>query len=390
MVHIVCPNDGWKFKYRDYEGNEPVLDGDITLASIENDVDVKFHSDKIDVDYEVWIYREELEGVSISAENKIIQNLKVTSPPSFFLKFEIYLEDCNGVTATYGLTDVGIGKQNTVDITALVRGVDFNDSYITKIGYHIASPKTERKLTLKIEELRLTFMENPQYCTPQEVMDFIMMVDNRGEPFIVTDTSMPSYNTVAKRIVEAEAYIESQTRTAFIERRIEKEIRNADSTWMGTYGYYGILSSSGADQGAQALFKGTPVKLTMSRIHAIDYSKGDLVEIRRYGSFWTTVPNEMIWQDETKGIIYVKSMFFQNDASVRATYRYGKGPIPQDIKRACLLKTAMLFLQTEWYIAKLPQSPDFIELRNAALNAWVWELKDILRGYSTSISIGGV
>ena len=410
MVQVFCPNEGWIFKYKDYEGDgifmeDPPGSGayydkdgtpkpDYPLPELDNTFDqdgvIKFSFDMMDEDFEQWFYYVDEDGISLSAENKIYQMLKASSPPSFFDIFEIYIEDCNGISATYGLNDIAIGKENVVDISALVRGEDFNDSFVTKVGYHISGPKTSRKLMIQLHNMRATYLETPIYCTPQEVMDFLMLVDNRGEPFKVTETSIPSYNTIAKRIVEAEAFIENTTRTAFVERRIDKEIRNADSAWPGTYGYYGILATSGFDYGAQSFFKGCPVKLSRSNILPIDYSKGDLVEIRRYGSYWTTVPNEMIWQDETKGIVYVKSLFFQKDASIRVTYRYGKGPVPQDLKRACILKTALLVMQTEWYVAKFPQSPDFLEMRANAMNSWTWELRDLLRPYSTAISVGGV
>lgn len=386
MVQILCPNDGWTYKYDKTEEDE----GYTQINLDYSDGPVVFTAERMDTEFEQWIYTEYEDGISISAENKIYQELKVSSPPSFFETFEIYIEDCNGITATFGLTDVAIGKENVVDISSLVRGEDFNDSFVVKVGYHIQKPKSERVLKFYVESMRFTYLESPTYCTPQEVMDFLMLVDNRGEPFKVTETSMPNYNTIAKRIVEAEAFIESTTRTAFIERRVEKEIRNADSAWPGTYGYYGILATSGFDYGAQQFFKGCPVKLSRNNVLPIDYSKGDLVEIRRYGSYWTPVPNEMIWQDETKGIIYVKSLFFQKDASIRVTYRYGKGPVPADLKRACILKTALLIMQTEFYISKFSQSPDFMELRNQALTAWTWELRDLLRPYSTTITVGGV
>lgn len=407
MVQIFCPNEGWVYKFRDYEGTEDYIEeipGPIPpdpeepyepeykiLAHIDSsEGTVIFSSEEMDEDFEQWFYFVDEEGISISSENKIYQELKISSPPSFFEVFELYIEDINGVVATYGLNDMSIGKENVLDISALVRGEDFNDSFVVKVGYHIKKPKTTRKLIVQLMQMRATFLESPAYCTPQEVMDFLMLVDNKGEPFKVTETSVPSYNTIAKRIVEAEAFIENYTRTAFVERRVENEIRNADSAWPGTYGYYGILATAGYDYGAQAFFKGCPVKLSRQNVLPIDYSKGDLVEIRRYGSFWTKVPNEMIWQDETKGIVYVKSLFFQKDASIRVTYRYGKGPIPQDLKRACILKTAMLIMQTEWYVAKFPQSPDFIEMRANALNSWSWELRDLLRQWSTGVVVGGI
>jgi hypothetical protein len=50
----------------------------------------------------------------------------------------------------------------------------------------------------------------------------------------------------------------------------------------------------------------------------------------------------------------------------------------------------MLIMQTEWYVAKFPQSPDFIEMRANALNSWSWELKDLLRPYSSAVMVGGI
>lgn len=137
-------------------------------------------------------------------------------------------------------------------------------------------------------------------------------------------------------------------------------------------------------------FKGIPVKLTRDTIQTIDYSKGDKVEVRRYGSEWTVVPNGAIWCDESKGIIYIKTIFFQKDASVRVTYRYGRGPCPQDIKQACLLKTAMLIVGTDWYRQRFPQAPGFDPLKQETLNQWVWTIKDILRSHSDLISCGSM
>lgn len=392
MPYSICPNTGWKYTFQDYTGDEPIIKDDVLLASIENDdFVVKFQSDKMEKDFEVWIYYEEEEGISTSTENKAVQHLKVTSPPSYFETFELFFEDCNGVRATYGLLDVAVGKENQIDLKSMVKGEDFNDSFITKIGYHIKAPKSERKFTLFLYELRLTYLENPSYCTPQEVMDFLMLVDNKGEAYKVTESSIPSYNTIAKRIVEAEAYIESVTRHAFVERRVENEIGNMESARGGMPGYLGIYGAHGFGMwgGSNPLFKGIPVKLTRNRILPIDYSKGDKVEVRRYGTLWSTVPNDTVWEDPIKGIIFVKTLFFQKDDSIRVTYRHGYGPIPPDIKRACLLKTAMLILQTEWYIAKFPQSPDITQLRETTLNSWTWELKDLLRPYSNYLSHGG-
>lgn len=396
MATVICPNDGWVFKYLDYEGRDPVIEKDAdenetVLASLDDTGEsFVFKSDKVDADYEAYVYLVDEDGISLTTENKLIQSIKLTSPPSFFDTFEIYMEDCNGVSATYGLKDVAIGKENIIDLSALVRGEDFNDAYVVRIGYHFKGAKSERGFKLIINSLELSFMLSPQYCDPQEVIDFLNITDNRGQPLKLSETSNPSYNTIAKRVIEAEDFVEATTRQSFVERRVENEIRNADSAWPSAYGYYGIYTTSGYDMGAQALFKGCPVKLTHDHIQPIDYSKGDMVEIRRYGSLWTPVGENMIWSDETKGIIYVKSLFFQRDSSVRVTYRYGRGPIPPDLKQAVILKTAILYLQTDLYRASLPQSPELLTLRDTALNSWTWALRDLLRPYTSVVCVGGV
>lgn len=395
MSDVLCPNDGWVFKYGDYEGREPVYseseDKRTVIASIEDsDGKVRFISERMPKDFDAYVYIVNEDGISLAEYNKFVQNLKATSPPSYFKTFEVYVEDCNGVTATYGLRDIAIGKENTVDLAALVRGKDFNDSYIVKAGYHFSGPKQSIRFRFILSYASFTYMENPLYCTPQDVADFLNLMDNRNQPLRISETTVPSYNTLARRIKEAEDYVETQTRQAFVERRVEGEVRNADSAWPGTYGYYGILATSGYDMGAQTFYKGCPVKLTHTNVLPIDYSKGDLVEIRRFGSYWTIVDESMLWEDGPKGIIYVKSLFFQKDASVRVTYRYGRGPIPADIRQAVIMKTALLYYQTDFLRGGLPQSPEWLADRQATMSAWTWTLKDLLRGYTSAVAIGGI
>lgn len=407
MSEIICPNEGWVFKYQDYEGREPqyqkklyrrddkgqIITPMTLLAGIDDsEGEVVFDSDCIDEEYEAYVYQINEDGISLTTENKLIQTIKATSPPTFFDIFEVYMEDCNGVTATYGLKDMEIGKSNAIDLSALVRGEDFNDAYVVKIGYHFKKAKGERKFKLRISEMSLVFMLHPLYCEPQEVAEFLSLVDNKGQPLMISDVSNPSYNTLAKRIIEAEDFVEATTRQAFTERRIEREIRNAEQAWPGgLYGYFGIMSANGTnDIGAQSFFKGVPVKLNRDNIHAIDYSKGDLVEVRRYGSHWTVVPEDCIWSDEAKGILFIRSMFFQKDSAVRVTYRYGKGPIPPDLKQAVIMKTALLYMQTDFLRAGFPQSPEFFAMRDNAMQSWTWALRDLLRPYTNTVCVGGV
>jgi len=393
MTQVLYPGSSWVFKFGGYEGTSSVVINSVTVASIDTSgTKFKFISDSMSTDYEAWFYYVNEDGISISDENKIYFNIKATSIPSFFDTFEIYLEDCNGITATYGLTDMLLGKENTLLLTALVRAEDFNDSFVVKIGFHIKNPKSSRAFTATLSDLYLSLSENPTYCTPQEVADFLMMVDNSnsGAPFKVSETSRPSYNILANRIVEAEAFIENTTRQAWTERRVDGEIRNVETGLTGAGAYYSIYIPSGGNFASNNLYRGAPVKLTRVKVRDIDYTKGDLVEIRLFGSSWETVPQDNVWMDGRNGIMFIKSIVLQKDFAVRVTYRYGYGPVPKDIKRATLLKTAMLIVQTDWFRQKFAQSPGFDPLRSETINMWTWELKDLMRPWSDYVITGGI
>lgn len=397
MSNILFPGNNWVFKYGAYEGNQPQTDSDgHIVASISNEDTVTFTSDFMATGYEVWVFYVNSNGVVVSDENRILALFKSTSTPTFFDTYEVYLEDCNGLKATYKINNQDVGKDIKILKTALVEESGFNESYIVKIGFHFKNPTSAgRMFVFSLSSFEFSSSANPTYAQPQEIIDFLGIVDNKGNPFKITDSTTPSYAMVASRIVEAENYVEERCRRAWVERRIEQpEIRNADSAWPGFYGYMGIYAGTGPEQGAQMFYKGVPIKLSRDYIQPIDYSRGDLVEVRRYGSYWSAVDQQAIWEDTTKGIIYVKSLFFQKDSSVRVTYRYGYGPVPPAIKRAVILKTAMLIVQTDsFFRQKFPtmgETPSTDPAKASVITSWSFELNDLLRPFANYVSVGGI
>jgi len=392
MTTILCPDPNWRYTYGDSpeQAGDYIVEGE-TLATFSNTDKVKLSIVNFTEDLTINMYDVIEDGLSITDDNMVVFNLRLTSPPSFFEKCALYMEDCNGIVVSYSLDGDMIGKETVVLTKAIVaENPDFNQSYVTKVGFTFYKPASERAFTITVSDLHTVYRIQPTYAQPEEVIEFLGMVDNKGNLFKLTDMSVPSYNAIAKRIVEAEEFMESACRQAWKEKRIVGEMRNADVTWAATFGYMGILTAESPGMGAQMFFKGIPVKLTRDKIASIDYSKGDKVEVRRYGSEWYEVPESMIWSDNTKGIIYVKTMFFQKDASVRVTYRYGRGPVPPDIKQAVLLKTAMIIVGTDWYRQRFPQSPDFDPLKVETLNQWTWIIKDCIRNHTDLITCGSM
>lgn len=391
MTTTIYPGVNWTYKLNDMaETSEDYIVDGVTIISLSNRNSLKLTA-SLNAGDRLILSSYFEDGLSINEDNMLVINTKTTIPPSYFTAFRVYLEDYDGNVATYSLDNNMVGKEQIILTDAFVKtSKDFNPSFIVKVGFIFDSPKDARNLMFILSDMHTVYRIKPTYAQPEEVVELLGMMDNKGNLFELTDASVPSYNTIAKRICEAEEFMENACRNAWTERRVVGEIRNADTVWAATFGYLGILASDTLENGTQMFFKGIPVKLEHDRINRIDYSKGDKVEVRRYGSEWMEVPEHAIWADEQKGIIYVKTIFFQKDASVRVTYRYGQGPCPGDIKQAVLFKVAMIIVGTDWYRQRFPQSPNFDPLKQETLNQWTWAIKDAIRAHTDVIACGSM
>ncbi len=396
MSLIVYPSESWEFSYKGYEGKGPYVENGVEVASLEEDESnrqLRMNIKELPKNFKLKVYFKDPLGASIAIENKLMVSFKATSTPSDFNKFELFLEDFNGKIATYSFNNEDLGKETRINTKALVKETGFNDSYVVKIGFNIDTCKVERNgFMFVLGGLEFSSAQNPSYCDPQEVIEFLGMVDNRGQPFKLTESSTPTYSAIAKRIVEAEAYVEAQCRRAWIERRVVGEIRNASYFGITATRYARLAMDTHSESGLNMLFRGIPVKLTNNYILPIDNSKGDKVEVRRYGAHWVDVSDQAVWEDPLKGIIFIQQFFVQDDTSIRVTYRHGHGPVPDDIKRAVLLKCAMQIIQTDWFRQHFPQAWEegFSPNKGDVYRAWTWELKNILSAYSSHFAIGGM
>lgn len=394
MSEIMYPGTELVFTYGDYTGSEDYIDGEgrvvASVYEMTTEEGVVFESEYMDTDFAVDIFFPYEDGLSIAEENRIVTFFKSTQVPTLFKNYEIFMEDCNGVRATYPLSVMDLGKKCTFLTQSLVKDEGFNDSFVTKIGFRLSEPsRVGLSLRLIISNFELSSTDRPMYADPQDVINFLGVTDKNGKIIVVAEYTNPSYSTLASRIVEAEAWFENSSRRPFTERRVINEIDNAELAQSLTAPYAGIFAGL-TDGAGGSFFKGIPVKLRYTHVLPIDNSKGDKVEVRRYGSTWTEVDDDRVWLDSTRGILYIKSLFFQNDASVRVTYRCGTGPVPPDVKRIIILKTAILFVQTDWYRANFPMAPEFSPSKGDVVAMWEDELEKLMRPYTSIFTVGGL
>ncbi len=342
------------------------------------------------------IFTVPVEPFSTADHETLMMYIKTSYPPSYFNKYALYLEDGQGNRRVYGIKNEDVGSFRARDSDIYLDSKDFNPSYISKVGFLIEEPiKTITSgFEFYLTELSLSELRKPSYCKPQDVIRFIGMLDNNGRPLLLTQESNPSYEDVCNHVVEAEAFIDAQTRTSF---KINKEYKEMHDEPLGANlayggGMFGLYRLGGGVPplyGGQ-LFEGIPVSLVKQNIKPIDYSLGDCVEVRRLGDLWDVVSEDRIWWDLQKGIIYIKDYFHRQDSSVRVTYRWGQDEVPSDITKCCKLLASKQIMATDWYRSAFPISPDFSPLKIETMNSWVWEIKDILKGYQTQISVGGI
>ena len=353
---------------------------------------IAFDLSDVTKDSKFEVYHSTSEGISIADERMIVVDARFSIVPESFSECAFFIEDGQGNRMTYGVSKKDIGKITRYNVEACANNAEFNPAYVVKIGYLFSEPKVSAPVAFafRLTSLALSSVPVPLYADPQETVRFLGLATNDGKPLILSYDSNPSYEYICELITQAESFIDENTHMSWKERREVDEIQNAPlASSLSGLGYAGIWAGFAETYSDSSLLKGYPVTLNRQYIRPIDYSKGDKVEVRTFGTYWNTVPEEQIWEDETKGIIFIKRWIFQREDSVRVTYRWGKtGGVPEDIKMCAKLIACQHIVSTDWYRAKFPQSPEFDPIRGEVVMRWTWDIKNILKNYQHDSAIG--
>ena len=93
------------------------------------------------------------------------------------------------------------------------------------------------------------------------------------------------------------------------------------------------------------------------------------------------------WVDTQEGEVYVFAKYgVYGPNTIRITYRYGETTVPESIKNACALLTAINLLQSDDYIVQFPGNPERVSLDAKATNFENRAYK-ILNRYREHVSI---
>lgn len=195
------------------------------------------------------------------------------------------------------------------------------------------------------------------YCTPQQVVQWLQLMTRDKEGRLVPDEfEFPSKAELTDWIEESESEIEDFTRQSWKVLTLEEPryYNNNGIIRIPRVGYYGAI-------------RGIYVKLKHNRILTLDNQDPNFDSFECWnGQTWT----DMLVDWEKGDAIGHKDWFLQEKSgelwitnnipllgrdTIRLKYRHGesdKTKIPKSIRRACILWTASILLESDTYVTK--------------------------------------
>lgn len=210
----------------------------------------------------------------------------------------------------------------------------------------------------------------PEYCTVNDIADWLRIDINAN-----TD---PNASMIEDYIVTNEDIIDRETGHTWLTDKVYRtDTFNAEDVYHYGHGMY------------------IPIKHRQMKL-PWDTNKGDKFEIWN-GIEWVdqtvNTPDVFINFEDTKGVLYIRGFIYTilRKNRFRLTYRYGGDKegetIPRDIKRACVLLTAIDILSTDFKMSQIPYGGEGNIEKKAMIDKWDEKAKRIIQTHSEILTV---
>ena len=209
-----------------------------------------------------------------------------------------------------------------------------------------------------------TLIREPEYCSASDVADWLRITINKN-----TD---PNTTMINDYIISNEDEMDNITLHTYLKERQVTEIFDVNRVW---------------DWG-----RGLPIYPRHHNLKPFDKTKGDKVEIWNSNG-WVDQSTMRIFFEEVKGVIYIRGYLFTilTKMRFRITYRYGgtfeNQQIPKDIKRCCVLMTAMNILETDFQMSQIAYGGEGNVDKDKIMTRWQLSIDRILQRRSDILTI---
>ena len=179
----------------------------------------------------------------------------------------------------------------------------------------------------------------PTYCTAQQVVNWLRILDENGNVVTVGENSDPTKAEIDEKILDNEDILDMRLHYAYRERRVLHESHDIHPA----YDWYW----------------GSPAHFQYRSVKPIDPAMHDVVEVWN-GESYDDITSQVYtsWrQDPHLGILYLVGyvFLFTRNNRLRVTYRYGdpSDTIPGWLKRCAIKMTACDMLETSMSMNKV-------------------------------------
>lgn len=265
---------------------------------------------------------------------------------------------------TFDTFDDGVNTSTTVDVTGLENNLTH---YFRVSAINIDGTALPSNVANALPEN----IPSAEYCSVKDIADWLRIDINEN-----TD---PSIEMINEFIFVNQDLIDRKTAHSW---RTEKQKRNEvhdipDSLW--DYG------------------QGIPIFLQHRMVKPFDETKGDRFEIWDGVKFikqeGVNENENFLHFEETSGTFYIRGFFFTilKKKRFRITYRYGSDQenelVPRDIKRACILLTAIDVLSTDWQMSQIPFGGEGNISKENMIRKWEKNVEGIIDDHVEFITI---
>ncbi len=206
------------------------------------------------------------------------------------------------------------------------------------------------------------------YCTPANVASQLRRrADGSSARFTFTTATEPTSTEIEGWINEAEAYIDAATRHSWRETTVTNEYH----PYRGQY---------------DGLWKHIRIPLNHRSIKQFSHAAGDKLEMFDFTTYVDLLDGSYeegegkdFYVDYTNGhIFFVRYVPRIHPQAVRVTYRYGESSVPYDIREACTKLVAIRYLESELYMATVPNGPGLSPDKGTIIERWQADVERIL------------
>ena len=177
----------------------------------------------------------------------------------------------------------------------------------------------------------------PTYCTAQNVVDFLRILDDDGTVLNIGQNTDPTLAQVNEIIMNEEDELDNRMGHTWKETRAITESLDLplNFDW----------------------FFGMPIHLRHRKIREIDPTAGDFIRVLYPSEKRDITPNENSWwrMNYEIGIIYLLGMvwYSRREKRLEISYRYGDSEVPRWLKRATIQSTAITLMETSLSMSKI-------------------------------------